>query len=350
MFILLLFFTLDLHAKEDPYFSFWIKVIDQDGKPITEATLYYCIFDCALTRNSHNRKNTLTDESGYAEVKLKGNDKVRIQGIEKDGYDIRLKTLPYNEVRLHGIDKQPKRSNYFNPYHGINIRYEKGIKPYSQPISKPLFTITGWKLGLSACLEQDHKFIPHRNRGESNWDIDEESYFFKVGDKEDTLRIADANDYDIRLTVDRSHYPWTNIINRFIASYNLELAFKNGGAQAVAPENYIHVAPKKGYKKKVDFDYRGIGDISVVHHQRVFFKVGKRYGVLNLEITPSQSIFFEYLLNRKPNQTELNIPFYMGDYGIASDYFSNPPSASVMKPKTTHPCECANLGLSRFGG
>jgi hypothetical protein len=151
--LLLLFFTIDLYGNEKPDYSFWIQVIDQAGKPITEAIVYSCIFDCVLTRNAHNRKSTLTNEYGYAQLKLKGRDDLRLQGIEKDGYDIRLTTLPFNQVWLQGVDKQPKRSNYFKAHQGIHIRYGIGINPYSQPIKNPLFIVRGWKLSSPACLE-----------------------------------------------------------------------------------------------------------------------------------------------------------------------------------------------------
>jgi hypothetical protein len=303
-----------------------------------------------LTRNAHNRKSTLTNEYGYAQLKLKGRDDLRLQGIEKDGYDIRLTTLPFNQVWLQGVDKQPKRSNYFKAHQGIHIRYGIGINPYSQPIKNPLFIVRGWKLSSPACLEQDHLFIAHRGMAESEWDIDEKINYYKVGGSKDLLRRARASDFDIRVKLSRSGYPWGNLINKFISSYKLELEFKQGGAQIVAAHSYLHEAPAKGYKKSIKFNYRGIGETSSTHQQRMFIKVGKRYGVLNIEIIPSQRVFFEYLLNRKPNQRELNIPSYMGEYGIAADYFSTPSTASVRQPKTTRPGECASLGLSKFGG
>jgi hypothetical protein len=347
---LCVFFTLELYGNEVETYSFWIKVVDQEGKPITEAIVFYCLFDCVLNSNAQNRKRTRTDKNGLAQLKLKGNDKLRVQGVEKDGYDIRLKILPYNEVRLQGVDKKPRTSKYFKVHHGIHIQYDHGITPYSQPVTNPLFTVRGWKLGQSACLEQGQQFIFHGSPSKSNWDIDDQIHYYKVGDNKNVIRKAGVDDYDIKIKLSRSGYPWGNLIYQFISSYKLVLEFKQGGAQVVSAGSYLHEAPDKGYKKRLKFNYRGLGEISRIHNKRLFIRGDERYGVLNLEITPSQRIFFEYLLNRNPNQRELNIPSYMGDYGVAADYFSSPSSATARKPKITPPAECARLGVSRFGG
>ena len=105
------------------------------------------------------------------------------------------------------------------------------------------------------------------------------------------------------------------------------------------------------YMNKIAFKYRGIGDVSTSHTERLFLKVNNRYGVLNLDITPSRNVFFEYFLNRESNHNELNIPSFMGELGEASDYCSCPGTVSTQKDKQqrTLPGSCAELGLRRKG-
>ena len=98
--------------------------------------------------------------------------------------------------------------------------------------------------------------------------------------------------------------------------------FKNGGVQPIKQNEYIHVAPDKGYDKQYSMNFTGIGSVTGVHNKRLFFKVNRRYGVLDLEITPSRSLFIEYLLSKDSDKKELNIPSYSGDHGEEYDYFS----------------------------
>lgn len=71
--------------------------------------------------------------------------------------------------------------------------------------------------------------------------------------------------------------------------------------------------------------------------------------MLNLDTIPSQRVFFEYLLNREAGSRRLDIPSYIGERGITSDYFTCPGSASVLKPHSTEAGQCAELGVRRIG-
>ena len=347
--IVLLTWVLNAHANESFLNSFWVQVIDQNQKAIADATIYYCIFDCILHRNSHNQKQTFTDSNGLAEFKLGNKDELRIQGVVKEGFDIRLKTFPFTEIRLQGENVKATLTNYFVPHRGVYVRYAAGAIPYSIPASEPLFVLTGWKLGPSTCLEQDYKFISHDGRAESKWDIDDAIYYYKVGDDVNNLREGTENDFDFKVTINRSFYPWGNILYRLISSYKIEFEFNKGGAQIITPTSYIHLAPSTGYKEKVVFNYRGIGDISTSHTQRLFINVNERYGALNLKITPSQNVIFDYLLSREINQNQLNVPSHMGELGHASDFFACPGVISTLKQKLITPGSCAKLGLKRLG-
>jgi len=347
--LIFLSFTNSAYGKENSVYSFWIKVVDQNQKAITGATIFYCIFDCRLKRNAHNQKKIKTNERGLAELKFGAKDQLRIQGVVKEGYDIRLSTLPYTDIRLKGLGSKITRFKRRIALRGINVQYDVGATPYSLPMSEPLFVLNGWKLGLSACFEKGQQFILHDGQAESKWAIDDAVYYYKVGDDKDVLREGSVAEYDFKITVNRSFYPWGNLINSFRSSYKLEFEFNNGGGQILNSNKYVHLAPSKRYKKKLKFRFKGIGDVASSHFERLFFRVNDRYGVLNMEITPSQRVFIDYLLNRKVNQKELNIPSYVGELAKVDDYFVCPGVASVLKAQNTLPNSCAELGLRSIG-
>ena len=112
---------------------------------------------------------------------------------------------------------------------------------------------------------------------------------------------------------------------------------------------YPHIAPVNGYFDEVTIKYKGAGDVSASHSKRYFINVGGRLGIMNFWVVPSRNVMFEYLLNRKNNDINLNIPSFVAEHGESSDYFSCGSSASVIKPQTTKLGACANLGGSRIG-
>jgi len=56
IFIITTFFLIgtDTTLAEENKYSVWVKVVDQHNNPIGQATVFYCIFDCILLRNSYN--------------------------------------------------------------------------------------------------------------------------------------------------------------------------------------------------------------------------------------------------------------------------------------------------------
>jgi len=318
------------------------------NNPIGQATVFYCIFDCILLRNSHNQKQTTTNTQGYAQLKLKAKDSLRIQGIKKKGYDIRLQSIPFNNIKLNGptnsVDVFYRRSNYA----GINLSFNGHISSYSLPMSEPLFTITGWRLEKSSCLEQDHQFIFHDGRAKQNWEIKNKDYYYQIGDSNNMLREGNINDYDIKISINRSHFPWTGFINKLITTYEMVIEFNNGGAQEIERTEYIHLVPSNGYKKKIRLKYSGIGDISGYYSKKYFIKINNRFGALNLWLVPTRKVMFEYLLNREIDDRNINIPSFIEKYGESTDYFTCASSAGVIKPISTKAGTCAILGNKKI--
>jgi len=335
-------------AGDDEY-SVWIKVVDQNNDPIEQAFVYYCIFDCILFRNSHNQKQTVTNAQGYAQLKLKAKDSLRIQGVKKKGYDIRLQSMPFNNIKLNGPANSFKTFYRRGGHAGINLSFEDHMSAYSLPMSEPLITLTGWKLGTASCLEQDHKFIFHDGRAEQNWEINNKDYYFKIGDDNNPLREGNINSYDFKISINRRHYPWAGFINKLITTYEMVIEFKNGGAQEIDRTEYIHLVPNNGYKKKIRIKYTGIGDVSAYHSKKYFIKINNRFGALNLWLVPTRKVMFEYLLNRKIDDRNINIPSFIEKHGESTDYFTCASSAGVIKPISTKLGACAILGERKIG-
>jgi hypothetical protein len=322
-------------------FSFWIKVVDQNGSAIKGADVYYCIFDCILDRNAHNRKLTSTNAEGKAQIFLKPRGTVRLQGVSKAGYDIRLSTYPYATIRLNQAGNQ--ELDWQNPYGGISFQFEPGATPFNSSEVTPVATVKGWKLGTMACIEQDHAFIGHDGRAESKWRIEDQRHYYLLGDEQHSLRKGDRANHDFSITINRKFYPWGNLLYGFISYYEAELSFSSGGAQTMKESDYPHQLPRDGYSKNFMISFRGIGEVSTTHIRKLYIKSHGRYGVMQLALTPSRNVFFEYLINRSPDSPALNIPPMVFEFGVPNNYFSCYASASTIKPYISPPGRCADL-------
>ena len=111
--------------------------------------------------------------------------------------------------------------------------------------------------------------------------------------------------------------------------------------------DYPHRVSRDGYSKNLMISFRGIDEVSTTHIRKLYVKSNGRHGVIQLALTPSQNVFFEYLLNRSSDSLALNITPMIFEFGVPNNYFSCYSSASTLKPYTSPPGVCADLPSQR---